>query len=205
MDECQLGVLLFSQRQGVLQRAKRRIGEVDGAEDPGEQFLRDRDDVCHRRGHRENGTGGLVNDLFGDRSEHEPLKARTAVCAHDDEIARKRGRALENLPGGVAFTDLKPHRDRQADLGFHEALHRREEGIQIARRRYRHRHHRCPGCIGRRRDKRTDVEDGNRRPVASGNRHRVIERVPGEVRKVDRAENVSNLDHDCTRCSRAKS
>jgi hypothetical protein len=56
-----------------------------------------------------------------------------------------------------------------------------------------------PTGIGKRRHRSADVQEGNRRVVAAGKSHGVMEGALRAVREIDRAEDVTDIDHGMPR------
>jgi hypothetical protein len=86
---------LFRERQRVLQRARRRIGEFDGTED---RLVDDSSDALHCGWNGQHRNVRAAKHFLGHGSQEERLEPTPAVRAHHEEIGAPVFGVAQNLP-----------------------------------------------------------------------------------------------------------
>jgi len=180
VDDSEPRVGLLRKRQRVRQGCHRGVGEIHAAEDALVEYRSRRNDIRRKTWHGQYRARRLAQHLLGDRSEDQPIEARAAVRAHDEQVSVQRTGVREDVHvhiPGFAHDDLDA--GACADLLLHELLRACNQARAIWGSRQR-RNVRCgeQHVFMRRR---RDVQHGHARVIQMRNRHRMIERVPREV------------------------
>ena len=146
--------------------------------------------LCAARNHHD-GARRLPPHLLCDGSQQNPLEPRPAVTADYKQVSFEDGRLSENLRANIRgfLNDELPRQPRWCLSN--EASHFTHEpfALDLFERDRWEVHARQVG---------ENVEDSHLRFVPLCHRDRLMERVAGELREVDRAQDVFDFRHRCS-------